>query len=103
MAVFTFMFVIWMVCGFSAAIMANNKGRSAVGFFFAGVFLGVFGVLWAWALHPPRVALMCSNCLLRQDVPADNRTYRCYQCGGALVYESKPLAAPPGSPNSRSM
>jgi hypothetical protein len=89
------MFAIWMVCGIVAAVLADRKGRSAVGFFFAGVFLGIFGVLWAWALRPAAVLLMCSQCLLRQNVPADGRTYRCYQCGGTLVYESMPFAPTP--------
>ena len=38
-------FVIWLVCGVISAAIASSKGRSAVGWFFGGVFLGLIGII----------------------------------------------------------
>jgi hypothetical protein len=39
------------VAGFVAALIANNKGHSFIGYFFIGMFLGPIGILLA-ALTP---------------------------------------------------
>ena len=38
-------FIIWLVCGGISAAIASSKGRSAVGWFFGGVFLGLIGII----------------------------------------------------------
>jgi hypothetical protein len=38
-------FIIWLVCGAISAAIASSKGRSAVGWFFGGVFLGLIGII----------------------------------------------------------
>ena len=45
MSTFIILWLIWACC--MAAIIAGKKGHSAVSFF-AGLILGVFGVLLAW-------------------------------------------------------
>ncbi len=37
--------IILLVCGGAAAAIANHKGRSAVGWFFGGFFLGLIGIV----------------------------------------------------------
>lgn len=40
-----FQLVIMAICGAIAAVIAANKGRSAVGWFFGGFFLGLIGII----------------------------------------------------------
>ena len=37
--------VIYLICGAVAAMLASQKGRSAVGWFFGGLFLGIVGIV----------------------------------------------------------
>jgi len=39
------LFYIWIICGIISAIIASNKGRSGVGWFFGGLILGPLGLL----------------------------------------------------------
>lgn len=39
--------ILWVLCAIGAALIANAKGRSMTGFFFAGLLLGVIGLVWA--------------------------------------------------------
>lgn len=42
--------IIWIFCAIISAVVASNKGRSGIGWFFAGLLLGPFG--FAVALLP---------------------------------------------------
>ena len=44
--------LIWIVCSGIAAFLAYTKSRSVTGFFFAGLMLGVIGVIWAALARP---------------------------------------------------
>ena len=40
-------FIFWVLCGIAAAMVASSKGRSVGGWFFLGLILGPFGLLFA--------------------------------------------------------
>jgi hypothetical protein len=40
-------FILWLLFGIFSAVIASNKGRSGIGWFFVGVFFGPFGLLVA--------------------------------------------------------
>jgi hypothetical protein len=50
-----FYLVIWVVCGFAAAAIAQSKGNAGFGAFLAGLFLGPLGIIIA-ALMPSNPA-----------------------------------------------
>jgi uncharacterized membrane protein YeaQ/YmgE (transglycosylase-associated protein family) len=86
--------IIWLVCGCIAGIIANKKGYRGFGFFLLGLVLGVFGILWAVAVQPAAPEgmrkVLCARCNARQNVPADQSTYECWQCHANLdVLENK--------------
>ncbi len=35
----------WIFCGVVSAVVASNKGRSAIGWFFVGILLGPIGII----------------------------------------------------------
>jgi len=35
---------VWLVCGILCAVLAGSKGRSRVGWFFAGIFFGLIAL-----------------------------------------------------------
>jgi len=39
--------IIWLCCGIAAAMVASSKGRSTGGWFFLGILLGPFGLIFA--------------------------------------------------------
>jgi len=41
------LFLIWLLCGVVAAVVATTKGRSGCGWFLLGVLLGPFGFILA--------------------------------------------------------
>lgn len=41
------LFLFWVLCGIAAAMVASSKGRSAAGWFFLGLILGPFGLIFA--------------------------------------------------------
>jgi hypothetical protein len=43
----TAVLVLWVLCAGVAALVGNSKGRSAGAFALAGLFFGVFGVVYA--------------------------------------------------------
>lgn len=43
--------IVWLLFGLISAAVASGKGRSGCGFFAAGVLLGPFGLLWAFAAN----------------------------------------------------
>lgn len=75
---FASMFFILLICGIIAAMIASFKGRNTAGWFLAGLFLGVIGVLLVGLL--PKLK-QCPKCgmKLRQDALI------CYYCGYDLA------------------
>jgi len=43
--IYVFYFFLWAMCGIGAAIVAVNKGRSGIGWFFLGFILGPIGFI----------------------------------------------------------
>jgi hypothetical protein len=39
------LFILWIICGIAAAVVASSKGRSGFGWFILGVALGPFALL----------------------------------------------------------
>jgi hypothetical protein len=48
--------IVWVLCAGFSAMIASSKGRSVGEFAIAGLFLGVFGLLWA-AFATPQAEL----------------------------------------------
>lgn len=42
--------LIWIVCAFSCAYIANTKNRDTIGYFFLGFFFGILGLIIAIAV-----------------------------------------------------
>ena len=45
--------VIWIICAVVCAVIAESKNRSAVGWFFIGLVLGILGVILVAVLPSP--------------------------------------------------
>jgi hypothetical protein len=45
-------FVFMLIWACLAAAIAHRKGQSVGGFFLAGLILGIFGGIWAFAMKP---------------------------------------------------
>ena len=43
---------IWVLCGITSAYIAKEKNRNPQTFFFAGLLLGIFGIIIAFAAKP---------------------------------------------------
>lgn len=71
---FSFIFFISIICGIITAAIAYFKGRSAVGWFLAGLFLGIIGILLVVLLPKLKRCPQCGM-NLRQDAVV------CYYCG----------------------
>jgi MFS family permease len=42
--IMTLIIIVWILCGFAAAYIADRKGRSVGPWFFCGLIFGLFGV-----------------------------------------------------------
>ena len=82
--------ILGVVCGLISAVIASKKNRSALGFFFLGLLLGVFGIVGAAIAQPATpsdppappglTAAVCPRCNARQNVPAGQPNFDCWQC-----------------------
>lgn len=45
-----FFLILWLLFGIVCAVVASQKGRSGVGWFFVGCLLGIFGLIWVLVL-----------------------------------------------------
>lgn len=76
---------LWFICGIVCAVIANSKGRSALGWFLVGLLIGFFGVILVAVLPseekaPPGLrAVKCPRCNAAQNVPNCSQ-YECWQC-----------------------
>ncbi len=70
-AILIIQLVAGVVCGIIASVMAANKGRSAIGWFFGGLFLGIIGIVVVAVLPNPK-----AEAAYRERVEAENRRLR---------------------------
>ena len=102
-----------LVCGVIAAVIASNKGRSPVGWFFGGFFLGIVGIIVVAVLSNPkaersyRARIENENRRLREQMRQERvkgETFRQYSMNrldahdGALGMDTRSLAA--GAPSA---
>lgn len=88
--------VFWLGCAFASAVIASNKGRSALGWFFLGCLFGIFAliVIAVISSNKPAAALpgdpgfapkedqvRCPEC--RELILAEAR--KCKHCGSAVI------------------
>jgi hypothetical protein len=73
--------VIWVVCGFAAAAIAQGKGNSGFGAFLAGLFLGPLGIIIA-ALMPSNPAGQAARAVDSGEMK------RCPQCAELVQAEA---------------
>jgi len=81
--------IIWILFGIAAAITAGNKGRSGCAWFFVGVLLGPFGLLFALLLKPIDAANAVSTTTDVRKCPFCAETIKaeaivCKHCGRDL-------------------
>jgi DNA-directed RNA polymerase subunit RPC12/RpoP len=105
-----FILFAWLITAFVAGLIAQDRGRSFAGFFFATLFfLGPFGVGVALlatraeldhAYLPPkrkvaegRQRFSCPRCGADSDIPNADTTYECWQCGEVRKVKPKTTAA----------
>jgi len=77
-----FLLVIWLLCACAAATIAINRGDNAAEFFFAGLFLGPFGILAAAS----KTGKQCPYCYSRIHLKADT----CPRCQGEIAPDEPP-------------
>ncbi len=69
--------ILWLLCGFGAMAVANQRGGSGCGGLALGFFLGPLGLALAFAVFS---GMQCPKC--RQTIPAD--ATRCPKCQASL-------------------
>ena len=69
-------FLLWLLCGFIAAFLADRKGSSTVLGFFLGLILGPFGILAVLAMS----GATCPSCRSR----IHKKATRCAKCQAEL-------------------
>lgn len=74
----------WVVCIVAAILIGNAKGRPPADSFMFGAVLGIIGVILVAALPapPPKGmrSVTCPRCSAKQNVPASDKQYDCWQC-----------------------
>lgn len=86
-------FILWILFGIGCAIAASNKNRSGVGWFFLGMLLGPFGLLFILLLSPlanspPQSAAAVPPVLPTGEVSLDQETKKCPACAEAIKLEA---------------
>lgn len=96
--------VVGLICGAISSAIAGNKNRSVGGFFAAGFFLGIIGIIIAAVVSPGRppapagmAAVVCPRCNARQNVPMRSADFQCWQCH---QYAPVPSIATPARPRT---
>lgn len=84
--------IVWILFGIGAAIVASQKGRSGVGWFFLGILLGPFGLIFALILKsvvPGGIIAYPSTYSRPSRLPNDHwivgqETKQCPQCAETI-------------------
>ncbi len=63
--------ILSFICGAIAAVVAHNKNRSAIGWFFGGFFLGIIGIVIVSVLKDPK-----EEQRLKDEAEQENRRLR---------------------------
>ena len=82
-----YLFVLWFLCAFAAALIRQRKGGSAAAGAALGFILGPVGVLIALLTKPPSVCPTCRS-------PVDAGTVTCPRCQAYLGRTAPPRPAP---------
>lgn len=87
-------FLIWILFGIGCAIAAANKNRSVAGWFFLGMLLGPFGLLFILLLSPltappsQSYPAVLPPFLPTGEVSLDQETKKCPACAEAIKLEA---------------
>ncbi|MFZ0051591.1 MAG: hypothetical protein WAK96_07420 [Desulfobaccales bacterium] len=80
--------IIWILFGVGCAICASNKKRSGVGWFFLGMLLGPFALIFILLLAPlPQKEELRQAVLTPQAIIA-GQTKRCPKCAESIKFEA---------------
>lgn len=74
-------FVVWVLCGVIAAVIASNRGRSGCGWAILGFFLGPFGIILVLVLAP-------NQSKLDATALAKGTAKRCPECAELIRAEA---------------
>lgn len=80
--------LLWIVCGFFAAVVASNRGASGCLWFGLGVLLGPIGLALSFVAGDTKT---CPHC--QSQIPA--KATRCPKCQADLNPQPLPLNQPP--------
>lgn len=83
--------LIWLLFGIGCAICAANKKRSAAGWFFLGMLLGPFGLLFILLLSPleaPAALDALPPILPTGRISLDQETKKCPACAETIKLEA---------------
>lgn len=86
--------ILWILFGIGCAIAAANKKRSVPGWFFLGMFLGPFGLLFILLLSPLAAPAAPSHELppfyaSPEQIPLDQETKKCPHCAETIKLEAR--------------
>lgn len=87
--------IIWVLFGVGCAIAASNKRRNVAGWFFLGMLLGPFGLLFILLLSPLAIsavthlsAAALSPIMPSGKVSLDDETKKCPACAETIKFEA---------------
>ena len=86
--------VIWILFGVGCANDAGNKNRSVPGWFFLGLLLGPFGLLFILLLSPMAAPAALRATIIPaysspEQIPLDQETKQCPHCAETIKLEAK--------------
>lgn len=72
---------VWIICGVICTVIANNKGRSGLGWFLIGMLLGPFGIILALVVGKNEEAVV-------QAAVASGEMKKCPHCAELIKNEA---------------
>jgi hypothetical protein len=79
---------VWVLFGVACAICASNKKRSAVGWFFLGMLLGPFGLIFILLLAPLPQEVDVRQAVLTPSEILASQTKKCPKCAESIKFEA---------------
>jgi hypothetical protein len=85
--------IIWVLFGIASVIVASQKGRSKFAWFFLGVLLGPFGLLFIILLSSVNipsneVRTVATINLAPDEIYPSQKTKKCPQCAETIKFRS---------------